>query len=62
MKIRAIIGDLRGNGDRVGTRVRDAGVILRAPSTKVRFPRAIVRYRLPMSVVFSRLRSAEFPP
>lgn len=63
MKIRAIIGDLRrGNGDRVGTRIRDAGVILRAPSTGVRFPRAIVRYRLPMSVVFSRLRSAEFPP
>lgn len=48
----------RGNGDRAGTRVRDAGVILHAPSTEVRFPRAIVRYRLPMSVVFSRLRPA----
>lgn len=37
-----------------------AEVILRAPSTRVRFPRAIVRYRLPMSVVFSRLRSLQF--
>jgi len=48
----------RGNGDSAETRVRDAGMILRAPSTEVRFPRAIVRYRLPMSVVFSQLRPA----
>lgn len=42
----------------IARRIRDAGVILRALSTEVRFPRAIVRYRLPMSVVFSRLRLA----
>jgi len=48
----------RGNGDSAETRIRDAGMILRIPSTEVRFPRAIVRYRLPMSVVFSRLRPA----
>lgn len=54
MKIRAIIGDLRrGNGDRVGTRVRDAGVIYAPPRPEYVFHGLLcgIDYQCPLYLV-----------